>query len=25
MRDEALRHIGGITPGEEKPVPPWRD
>lgn len=23
--DDILRHIGGIKPGEEKPVPPWPD
>src|SRR5262249_36562973 len=22
---ETLRHIGGIRPGEQKPVPPWPD
>ena len=21
--DDVLRHIGGLKPGEEKPVPPW--
>ena len=21
--DEVLRHIGGLKPGETKPVPPW--
>jgi hypothetical protein len=23
--EEVLRHIGGLTPGETKPVPPWKD
>jgi len=23
--EEIKRHIGGITPGEQKPVPPWCD
>jgi hypothetical protein len=23
--DDVLRHIGGIKPGETKPVPPWKD
>jgi hypothetical protein len=23
--EEIKRHIGGIAPGEEKPVPPWCD
>ena len=21
--DEVLRHVGGLRPGETKPVPPW--
>lgn len=21
--DEVLRHLGGMEPGEQKPVPPW--
>ncbi len=25
MYDEVKKHIGGIRPGEEKPVPPWPD
>lgn len=25
MYDDVLRHIGGIKPGEDKPVPPWPD
>jgi hypothetical protein len=23
--DEVLKHLGGLTPGESKPVPPWPD
>lgn len=23
--DEVLRHLGGLRPGEVKPVPPWPD
>lgn len=23
MYEEVKKHIGGINPGEEKPVPPW--
>jgi hypothetical protein len=23
--DEVLRHLGGLKPGETKPVPPWKD
>jgi hypothetical protein len=23
--DEVERHIGGIKPGQTKPVPPWKD
>ena len=23
--DEVLQHIGGLKPGETKPVPPWKD
>ena len=23
--DEVLEHIGGLKPGENKPVPPWPD
>ena len=22
---EILKHLGGLAPGETKPVPPWRD
>jgi hypothetical protein len=22
---EVLKHLGGLKPGEEKPVPPWPD
>lgn len=24
-REMVLRHLGGLTPGEGKPVPPWPD
>jgi hypothetical protein len=23
--DEVLQHLGGLKPGETKPVPPWRN
>ncbi len=23
--DEVIAHLGGLTPGETKPVPPWPD
>jgi hypothetical protein len=23
--DEVLRHLGGLRPGQRKPVPPWPD
>ena len=23
--DEVLRHLGGLRPGQHKPVPPWPD
>jgi hypothetical protein len=23
--DEVLRHLGGLKPGQTKPIPPWKD